>query len=139
MPEKASITEKEWESEGFKCKVIFARQSHRCGYVGVPKGHIAYDKDYDELPIDVHGGLTYGSIEGTVCWFRFDCAHLGDKMAEMPELSSKDHFWSLEETIKETEQMAKQFKKLTLRNIIQYKLKYMPDWFKDNIEIKIPH
>ena len=132
---KKSIIEKEWEAYGFKCKVIFVRQSHRCGYVGIPKGHVAYDKRYDELPIEVHGGLTYGAVEEDgLKWFGFDCAHSEDATASSP---SEGHFWTLEEVVEETEKMAKQFSELTLRKIIEYKLEWMPDWFKKNVLIKI--
>lgn len=137
IKEKKSITEKKWQSHGFKCKVIFVRRSHRCGYVGIPKGHVAYDKDYDDLPIEVHGGLTYGQIgEDGLNWFGFDCAHLGDKTKDdFPSLEENEHFWTLEEVVKETEQMAQQFSKLTLRAIIIEKMKWMPDWFKNNVKV----
>lgn len=44
-----------------------------------------YDESYNDLRVDVHGGLTYsamgdghrGRTEG-FHWFGFDCAHLGD-------------------------------------------------------------
>lgn len=70
-----------------------------CGYVGVPKDHSAYGKDYDDLEtefdISVHGGLTYAAScqendpEGIchvpepgrpadVWWFGFDCSHFMD-------------------------------------------------------------
>lgn len=58
------------------------------GYVAVPKEHPFFEKDYDELPVSVHGGLTYGDtslggIEKDVFpdplyWFGFDTAHGGD-------------------------------------------------------------
>ena len=131
--ESGTTTEKEWECCGFKCRVLFVRQSHRCGYVGVPQNHVAYDKKYSDLPIEVHGGLTYGTTEEDgLKWFGFDCAHVGDKTG----LWSEGHFWTLEDVVKETEQMAKQFSKLTLPQIIAHKIRWEPDWFKDNIEIK---
>lgn len=63
-----------------------------CGYVGVPQGHPAYGKSYDDLgDVAVHGGLTYAApCRGNVChvpepgrpdtvwWLGFDCAHSGD-------------------------------------------------------------
>jgi len=109
---KATITEKEWESNGFKCRALFVRQTHRCGYVGIPKDHIAYDKNYNDLLIEVHGGLTYGEVEDDgLCWFGFDCIHAGDKGVGL--LSNlKGHFWTLEEVVEETEKMAKQFAEL---------------------------
>jgi hypothetical protein len=63
-----------------------------CGYVGVPPGHSAHGKDYEEVrELDVHGGLTYANAcSGHIChepeegrpdnvwWLGFDCGHLGD-------------------------------------------------------------
>ena len=135
--EKESITEKEWESHGFKCRAIFVRHSYRCGYVGIPKGHPAYEKSYSDLPIEAHGGLIYGRIEDDgLHWFGFDCAHAGDKLADSPPLFESDHFWTLEEVVDETERMAYQFSKLTLRDVIEEKLKWMPDWFKNKVASK---
>jgi hypothetical protein len=42
------IVEKEFESNGLKCVVTFQRMGHRCGYVGVPKEHPLYGKDYSD-------------------------------------------------------------------------------------------
>lgn len=68
-----------------------------CGYVGVPKGHPAYGKGYNDVRmhddeyLGVHGGLTYSNTcAGEIChepepgrpddvwWLGFDCAHAGD-------------------------------------------------------------
>lgn len=142
LAEKKSTIEKRWRSHGFKCKVILVRQSHRCGYVAVPKSHVAYGMDYNVLPIEVHGGLTYGQEEKDGnWWFGFDCAHLGDSWgsSEIQAVATslkQGHFWTLKEVIEETKKMAEQFSKLTLRDIIRNKLQWMPDWFRENVEIK---
>lgn len=42
---------------------ILSYGSHPCGYVEIPKNHPYYGKcdcDAFDLPIDVHGGITYG-------------------------------------------------------------------------------
>jgi len=77
--------EREWEHAGLKCAVVQAREAgNRCGYVRVPPGHHLHGKDYDAPDVDVHGGLTFASLEpcehedGTGWWFGFDCAHAGD-------------------------------------------------------------
>lgn len=55
-----------------------------CGYVGVPRSNRYYGRDYDDLHVDVHGGLTYsrdrkpGQQPNGYWWFGFDCAHAGD-------------------------------------------------------------
>jgi hypothetical protein len=77
---------KEWTANGLKCLVLRVVDGggHLCGYVAVPKGHPAYGRDYNELNVDVHGGLTFGSMgEGKYhpeghYWLGFDCAHSGD-------------------------------------------------------------
>lgn len=44
---KDYVVEKEWVTEaGFKAVIINGR--HRCGYVGIPPTHPAYNKPYDE-------------------------------------------------------------------------------------------
>jgi hypothetical protein len=70
-----------------------------CGYVGVPAGHPLHGSSYDDLDVDVHGGLTYAAEcqpdatpEFGIChvpqdgrpddvwWFGFDCSHASDAM-----------------------------------------------------------
>ncbi|MFQ9545338.1 MAG: hypothetical protein ACLR02_10000 [Clostridium sp.] len=80
----SKIIEKEWKDGDFKCKVLFKPMGHRCGYVGVPKGHHMYGLNYEEYidEIDCHGGLTYSGFLGEenkeYWYFGFDCAHFGD-------------------------------------------------------------
>ena len=51
---------------------------HYCGYVYLYKDHPFYGAHYEELDINVHGGLTY-SKENNGWWIiGFDCNHLGD-------------------------------------------------------------
>lgn len=70
------------------------------GYVAIPKEHPYYGKDYDEIEIDIHGGLTFAGngskieeawpnieiIEGNTknlkdSWvFGFDTCHYGDNL-----------------------------------------------------------
>ena len=46
------IVEHEFEHAGYKCVVTFSAMGHRCGYVGIPKNHPLYGKDYtDHLEI----------------------------------------------------------------------------------------
>lgn len=69
-----------------------------CGYVGVPAGHPWHGKDFMDLGVYVHGGLTYsGPCDegGKIChapheaanadvwWLGFDCCHGGDLIPAM--------------------------------------------------------
>lgn len=55
-----------------------------CGYVDVPGTHPLHGKHYDDVNVDVHGGLTYSdNVEENESWrFGFDTAHHGDGAAE---------------------------------------------------------
>lgn len=99
--------ELEWTSSGLPCVVLYRPEKHledyRCGYVGVPKGHPLYGKQYTELDIAVHGGLTFSDrgdgqyLDRRHWWFGFDCAHYGDTLA----------FWTLERVKGETQKLAR--------------------------------
>ena len=72
-----------FEYKGYKC--LIRRTSHGGnlnGYVGLPKGHRFYEKHYDDLNIDCHGGLTWGDFwkdQNDDLWYiGFDTAHSGD-------------------------------------------------------------
>ena len=90
-----SVLEKDWITKsGLRAVCLFVHDSHRCGYVCVPKEHplygVAYSShsesigDSPDCFFDVHGGLTYSGesgkypAEGEGWWFGFDCAHSGD-------------------------------------------------------------
>ena len=76
-------------SEGEYCGyhfVIVSYGTHPCAYVEIPKDHPSYMKDYDDIDIDVHGGITYGRHLSHVLGERgldgfyigWDYAHAGD-------------------------------------------------------------
>jgi hypothetical protein len=84
--DKAGTIYAEWEEDGYKL-LIMRGPASLCAYIGVPKGHPLYGKDYDEVDIDCHGGLTFsgeGSQDTSVYrtpgywYFGWDYAHFGD-------------------------------------------------------------
>lgn len=78
------IVEERFEYKGFPCVVLFMPMGYRCGYVGLPHGHKYYKALYDVIPVDCHGGLTYGESElhgqddKNIYWIGFDCGHCCD-------------------------------------------------------------
>jgi len=61
------------------------------GYVRITEGHPYYEKNYDDIPVDVHGGLTFSdNIFGDSkhfsdgYWIGFDTAHYGDTKERWP-------------------------------------------------------
>lgn len=89
--------EKDWTTaSGLRAVVIATSMGHRCGYVGVSKDHPLFGKDYNDVGVDVHGGLTFSSteigkypVESDLHWFGYDCIHLGD--ARDLNLMDEDH------------------------------------------------
>lgn len=77
--------------KGFECLIRLAEWSgHLNGYVKIPKTHPAYFKDYDELDIECHGGLSFSGFltdrKGERKWYiGFDCAHAGDLTPRISE------------------------------------------------------
>jgi hypothetical protein len=81
----------EWRAHGFPCLIVRNRLGALCGYVGLPPGHPHHGNGYGNVPVDVHGGLTYANkCGGHIChvpapgepddvwWLGFDCLHWGD-------------------------------------------------------------
>lgn len=93
-----SDIEFQFESNGYTCYIRKMKLGYYCGYVGVSQFHPFYGKHYDELDIDVHGGLSYsGMMKFSEYWlFGFDCAHLGDEIKSQKSKNSLlKHFLSI--------------------------------------------
>ena len=55
------------------------------GYVGLPKWHPWFNIHYNDIYVDVHGGLTFSEFNkdypvenDNLWWLGFDCAHCND-------------------------------------------------------------
>lgn len=79
----------EFRHAGFDCLLLRNAMGCWCGYVGLPPQHPGWGKDYDDIDLDVHGGLTYANTAGTHIrkegevlderwWIGFDTAHFQD-------------------------------------------------------------
>ena len=100
---KLLISDRPWEHEpdheewvhdltGYKC-TIWRHPTHGQlnGYVAIPKGHKAWGKGEDVMGVDVHGGLTYSSVDKeTDEWVvGFDTNHADDFAPKMVALIFK--------------------------------------------------
>ncbi len=82
---------------GLPCLAVRNWSGAWCGYVGVAEGHPHFGKNYDDVPAEVHCGLTFSdacqpaAVEARgichvpgpgepdhVWWLGFDCAHCYD-------------------------------------------------------------
>jgi hypothetical protein len=106
-PDKLQWTD---EATGLPCLAVrHPRLGNWCGYVGVPPEHPLHGRGYEDLDLEVHGGLSFAhacqpheSEADGIChvpgpgepehvwWLGFDCAHGGDLS---PGLLRKDLDW----------------------------------------------
>ena len=54
------------------------RSGHLCGYVHLTQDNDYFGMDYDRIPVNCHGGLTYASEHDNQWVIGFDCAHFAD-------------------------------------------------------------
>lgn len=92
---------------------------HLCGYIRIPEDSPYYQKHYDDVPIEAHGGLTYGRMDciDAGYWIGFDCSHCDDYMPSLQYL--KKTLPALIEIEKRSQERIKRFNlqdSLILRN-----------------------
>lgn len=130
---------KEWESHGLLCRVLDGPFKNYNGYVSVPKSHPCWGKDYNNVPVNVHGGLTFGSQGGETSvvkkvlgkerefkndaeqwpneefwWFGWDTSHYNDYVVykDGSSLNLSGTRWTVEMVVRETEQLAEQLSEM---------------------------
>lgn len=123
---------KQWEDPETKLPCLIHRgpTGALCGYVGVPiESHLA-GRDYNDLGVRVHGGLTFANKcaphsdnpEHGIChvvpddeevfWFGFDCNHSGDSDLLDSGWGDPANYKCLRYVEYETTQLAKQIKEI---------------------------
>lgn len=95
--------------------------THPCAYVKLPENHTCYGKDYDEIPVICHGGLTYAESrlralpESSGWWIGWDYAHAGDYcsfIAWSDEFRS-DKKWTVSEMFEEVKEVIRQLQTIS--------------------------
>lgn len=94
-------------------------------YVGIPEDHELAGKNYDDIDVNCHGGLTYsgkggdGFLPKGYYWYGWDYAHLGDYCwyesdGYEPRFidRTRDHKWTIEEVEKDSWSAIYEFRKL---------------------------
>lgn len=94
--------------------LILSLGSHPTAYVKVPKEHKYFEKDYEDIDIDTHGGLTYSNF-GVIhredgWWIGWDYAHAGDYLEYVCDVSFKGKMWSTEEIFEHVKHVINQLK-----------------------------
>lgn len=96
------VVEERFIYKGYPCVVLFTRMAFRNGYVGLPKTSMFYGKNYGDIPVCCHGGLTYGKKylygqdDKDTWWVGFDCGHFGDGF----DLEKANEYFEYNEEVK---------------------------------------
>jgi len=119
--DKQGTIYEDWFDEGVRCLIMRGLAS-LCAYLGVPIDHPLAGHNYGEIPLSVHGGLTYGNIgDGALrpkdfYWYGWDYGHCDDKSFYYLKdgFSSCIHSkgWTVEEVKSEVEDALWNFKKI---------------------------
>ena len=95
-----------------------------CAYIGIPEDHPLAGKSYDDIPLDVHGGLTFadkgdGKMRPAgMYWYGWDYGHSGDTSfydlePSMARFREKDETaWTVDDVQKEIWGATYEFSKL---------------------------
>ena len=67
--------------KGYDYKIV-SYGLHPCAYIEIPKTNKFYNKNYEYIDINCHGGLTFGDFrdfgDGSKYYLGWDYAHFGD-------------------------------------------------------------
>ena len=98
---------------------IITLGTHPCSYILLPEGHRYHGKNYEEIPLKCHFGLTYSEatllrenvITGGEWVIGWDYAHVDDHYDLDLWEGIPGHKWSLEELVVEMEMVIDQLVK----------------------------
>ena len=98
----------EFDYQGYLCQII--RNPcllNLCGYVFLTKENKFFKKNYDDIDVKVHGGLTFSESRGENFWkIGFDCGHFYDICPGL----DKQFFFSNLSTYKNIDYVKKEIK-----------------------------
>ena len=85
--------------DGLRCLILQGPVSP-CAYIGIPLDSTLADKDYNEIDLPVHGGLTFGKAgdgdrwPAGLYWYGWDYAHYGDFETHSPMMDGS--LWTVD-------------------------------------------
>lgn len=88
--------------------IVMRGPSALCAYVGVPSDHPLAGFDYEGVPVNCHGGLTFSREGGDEWpegwyWYGWDYAHAGDAVLFDRQYGLGDDVeWAVDDVIKDS-------------------------------------
>jgi hypothetical protein len=110
---------RDWHDDGVRI-IITRGPLHPCVYLGIPLDHPLAGHDYENLPIDCHGGLTFADKgDGKYrpkgyYWYGYDYGHCNDFMfCDHPSTQRLDgKKWTVKEIVDDAWRATWDLKKL---------------------------
>jgi hypothetical protein len=78
-----------------------------CGYIVLPQFHRYDGFHYNDIPVSVHGGLTYAARENNNWVIGFDTCHIGDYVPNH-SFEPTDYYWTNNDVLKELKHLLSQ-------------------------------
>lgn len=104
--------------------VIVSYGTHPCCYISIPQKHKFFEKNYDDIDIDCHGGLTFSDYRDFGCGLKYyigwDYAHFNDYIGyyeldclrDSPFNHDDDKRWTTEELLEDVKKVIEQLKEI---------------------------
>ncbi len=91
----------------FICRNVF---DVNCGYVLLPLNHQYENVTAENIPLNVHGGITYSDKQKDGWVIGFDTCHLGDFTPQLinHDAQPNSHYWTHEEVLTELNNLIEQ-------------------------------
>lgn len=106
---RPGTVKKRWECHGLDCVVAMGNAA-LVAYIRIPKDHPFYGQWYDDVPLQVHGGLTYCCLGlNEEWWIGWDYAHYNDWWGMAEKGWGMEHtgeIWTVDDVAKEVEEAA---------------------------------
>lgn len=97
------------EFDNYEYKIV-SMGTHPCAYVKLPADNIYYRHSYRNIPIYVHGGLTYSKKEKDGFWIGWDYMQCGDYTYWNQSDDNKK--WSVDEIFEDVKSAISQLKQI---------------------------
>jgi hypothetical protein len=106
--DKNNYPDEEYYVEGEYTLIVRRNQMNvNCGYIVLPKFHQYDGIHYNNIPVEVHGGLTYSQYENGNWVIGFDTCHVGDYIP-YHDYDKNYYYWTHTDVINELKRLMSQ-------------------------------